>query len=208
MGNYLSRQSRVSSTCRAGEGGQFDEVADTWVVHLWLVNDNVSPPVYLHMPAVLDTGCQEELLIPLKDAQQLQLAEDTLMTGRGIIDAAQNNTPILTYKPVRVLVPMLDEQDGQLAFYTPGWLTCTSFERVALREKARLPSAAAAYQHVKEAGAKAIAMVSGKSEAWVQTRPHKASTARLAPRACIVGIESNGRAWPSLGQGASWNPYC
>ena len=60
----------------AGQGEQFDDVEDTWVVHLWLVNDNVSPPVYLHMPAVLDTGCEEELQIPFRDAQKLQLAED------------------------------------------------------------------------------------------------------------------------------------
>lgn len=88
-------------------------------MHLWLVNDNISPLVYLHMPEVLDTGCEEQLLIPIKDAQKLQLAEDTLMTGRGIIDAAHSNTPTLTYKPVRVPVPILNELDEQLAFYMP-----------------------------------------------------------------------------------------
>ena len=163
----------MAGTCCAGQGGQFDEVEDTWVVHLWLVNDNVSPPVYLHMPAAVDTECEEQLLIPLKDAGKLNLAEDTLMTGRRMTDAAHNTTAILTYKPVRVLVPMLNERHGQLAFNTPGWLKCTSLEKVALPKKAHSPSAAAADQHIKKAGEQAVAMVSDKSEAWVQTSPTK-----------------------------------
>lgn len=44
-----------------------------------------NPPVYLHMPAVLDTGYEGELYIPLKDAQKLQLAEHKLLSGRTII---------------------------------------------------------------------------------------------------------------------------
>ena len=114
----------MASTFCAGQGGQFDQIKYTWVVHLWLVNDNVFPPVYLLLPAVVDTRCEEQLLLPLQDAQKLHLAEDTLLAGRGIVDAAHNITPVLTYKPVWVLVPMLNELDGQLAFYMPGWLNC------------------------------------------------------------------------------------
>ena len=94
-------------------------------------------------------------------------------TGNCIIDAGHHSTPILAYKPVRVLVPMLNKRDGQLAFYTLGWLKCTSFEKAILPQKAHSPAAAAADQHVKEAGAQAIAMVGDKSRAWVQTSPTK-----------------------------------
>lgn len=94
----------MASTHGAGQGEQCDTTEDTWAVHLWLVNDDVSPPVYLHMPAVLDMGCEEQLRIPLKAAQKLQLAKDTLMTRRDAVDAAQNMTTVLTYKPVLVLV--------------------------------------------------------------------------------------------------------
>ncbi len=180
----------MPSTCCAGQGGQFDNIEDTWVVHLWLVNDNVSPPVYLHMPAVLDTGCEGELLIPLRDAKKLQLADDTLMTGKRIVDAAHNITPVLTYKPVRVLVPMLNERDGHLAFYTLGWLKCTSFGKVALPEKAHSPAAAADDQHVKEAGAQAIAMVGDKSEAWVQTSPTKHPRHDLSQEHALLGLKA------------------
>lgn len=180
----------MASTCCAGQGGQIDQSEDTWVVHLWLVNENVSPPVYLHMPAVLDTENEEQLLTPLKDAQSLQLAEDTLVTGRGITDAAQNITPVLTYKPVRVLVPMLNELDGQLAFYMPGWVKCTSFGKVALPEKAHLPSAAVANQHVKEAGAQAIAMVGDKPEAWVQTSPKTHPQNDLNQEHALLGLKA------------------
>ncbi|DBB15928.1 hypothetical protein WJX82_002455 [Trebouxia sp. C0006] len=67
MGGYLSRQSQAH-----WQGGQFDDNETTWVVHLWIVNDAVNPPVYLLMPAVLDTGYEGELYIPMKDAQKLQ----------------------------------------------------------------------------------------------------------------------------------------
>ncbi len=180
----------MASGCSAGQGGHFDNMEDTWVVHLWLVNDSVSPPVYLHMPAVLDTGCEEQLRIPLKAAQKLQLAEDTLLSGRGIVDAAHNITPVLTDKPVRVLVPMLNERDGQVAFYMPGWLKCTSFGKVALPEKAHLPSAAAADQHVKDAGAQAIAMVEDKSEVWVQTSPTKHPRHDLNQEHALLGLKA------------------
>jgi hypothetical protein len=182
----------MASTCCAGQGGQFDQIEDTWVVHLWLVNDNVSPPLYLHMPAIVDTRCEEQLLIPLRDAQKLQLAEDTLLAGRGIVDAVHNIIPVLTYKPVRVLVPMLNQLDGQLAFYMPGWLNCTSFGKVALPEKAHLPSAvaAAADQHVKEAGAQAIAMVGDKSEAWVQTSPTRHPRQKLNQEHALLGLKA------------------
>lgn len=74
----------------------------------------------MHMPAVLDTGYEGELQIPFRDAQKLHLSEDALMRGRVIVDAAHRSTPVLTFKPIRVLVPMLNEQNGALAFYTPG----------------------------------------------------------------------------------------
>lgn len=156
-------------------------------MHLWLVNDDVSPPVYVHMPAVLDTGCQEELLIPLRDAKKLQLAEDTLISGQQNV-AAHNSTPVLTYRPVRVLVPMLNERDGQIAFYMPGWLKCTSFGKVALPDRARSPSAvAAADLHVEEAGAQAIAMVGDRSGAWVQTSPTKHAWHDLHQEHAVLG---------------------
>ena len=205
----------------AGQRGQqFDDIEHTWVVHLWLVNDNASPPVYLHMPAVLDTGFAEELQIPLRDAQKLQLAEDRLAAGRFMVDAGQHVTPIVTHKPVRVLVPMLNERDGQFAFYMPGWLKCTSFEKEVLPQKAQSSAAAAADQCVKEAGAEAVARVGDESGSWVQTSPtnhfhlditqqaptltkpaHAAfgASPRFGPRACIVGAESNGPAWTSCG---------
>lgn len=189
MGSYLSRQSRSHCTVlytsctsllyvkyivkglsiqwpapvvQGKVGSRRHEVEDTWVVHLWLVNDNVSPPVYLHMPAVVDTGCEEQLLIPLKDAEKLQLAEDTLMTGRRMTDAAHKTTAILTYKPVRVLVPMLNERVVKMHQSSQD-----------LPKKAHSPSAAAADQHIKKAGEQAVAMVGDKSEAWVQTSPTK-----------------------------------
>ena len=66
---------------------------------------------------------------------------------------------------------MLNEHDGQLAFYTPGWLRCTSLEKTALPEKAHSPSPAD--QHIKKAGEQAVAMGGDKHEAWVQTSPTK-----------------------------------
>lgn len=177
----------MASTCCAGQGGQLDEVEDTWVVHLWLVNDDLSPPVYLHMPAAVDTGCEQQLLIPLKDAEKLQLAEVTLMTGRRMTDAAHNTTAILTYKPIRVLVPRLNERGGQLAFYTPGWLKCTSLEKVVLPEKAHSPSAD---QHIKKAGEQAVAMVGDKSEAWVQTSPTKHPRHDTHSEHALLGVKA------------------
>lgn len=185
MGSYVSRPSRPR-----WQGGQFDDIEDTWVVHLWLVNDNVSPPVYLHMPAVLDTGYEEELQIFLRDAQKLQLAEDRLAAGRSIVDAGQHVTPVLTYKPVRVLVPMLNQRDGQLAFYTPGWLKCTSFEKEVLPQKAQSSAAAAADQYVKEAGAQAIALVGDKSGSWVQTSPAKPPRHDFDQEHALLGLRA------------------
>jgi len=154
------------------------------------VNDAVNPPVYLHMPAVLDTGYEGELYIPLKDAQKLQLAEDKLLSGRSIIDAGHHTTPILTYKPVRVLVPMLDDREGQLAFFTPGWLRCTSPGSPRLPDKGHSPSAATADSQIRAAGAKAVSMVGDKSEAWVQASPTKHPRHDSTQEHALLGLKA------------------
>ncbi|KAK9863430.1 hypothetical protein WJX84_008274 [Apatococcus fuscideae] len=57
MGAAFGKQQRTSDvTSAVGGYGQFDDHEGTWVFHLWLVNDSVDPPAYLHVPAVLDTG--------------------------------------------------------------------------------------------------------------------------------------------------------
>lgn len=163
----------MGCTWCAGQGGQFDDIDETWVVHLWIVNDTVSPPVFLHMPAVLDKGFEGELQIPFRDAQKLQLQEDRLGPSKVMVDATHRATPMRSYKPVRVLVPMLDKREGQFAFYTPGWLKCTSLDKVVLTSKAQTTQSAQADRHVKDAGARAIALVDDRSDAWVETRPTK-----------------------------------
>lgn len=65
----------------------FDDHDTTKVVHLWLVNDSVSPPACLHVPAVLDIGCEGELSLPLREAQQLRLTEDPFISNSHMLDA-------------------------------------------------------------------------------------------------------------------------
>jgi len=153
-----------SPTTACGQGGPWDETEDTCVVHLVIVNGNVSPPEYLHMPAVLDTGCKDQMLIPIKEGQKLQLSEDTLMTGESLMDAGLNAPPVMIYKPVQVLVPVLNDVDGQLAFYMPGWLRCTNLRGLLYLKRAQYPSAAPADQQSNDAGAKTVAVIGDKSE--------------------------------------------
>ena len=68
MKDHLFKRLSVWGPAPIVQDAQFDKMKDTWV-HLWLLNDNVSPPVYLHTPALLDTRREEQLLIPHKDAK-------------------------------------------------------------------------------------------------------------------------------------------
>lgn len=180
----------MARACCAGQGRQVGDLDSFWVVYLWLVNDNVSPHVYLHMPAVLDTKCEEELLISLRAAETLQLAEDTLMSGEQNAGAARKYKTLLTYKPVRVLVPMLNERDGKAAFYMPRWLNCSRCGKVALPSKAHSPLIAVADQHVKEAGAQAIAMVGDRSGAWLQTSSTKHAQHVMDQEHALLGLKA------------------
>ncbi|KAK9859344.1 hypothetical protein WJX84_006739 [Apatococcus fuscideae] len=46
----------------ASQAGKWDKRSSTWVVHIWLRNDSVDPPVYLQVPAVLDTGAENAIV--------------------------------------------------------------------------------------------------------------------------------------------------
>ena len=155
----------------AGTHGQYDAKDRTWIVHLWLVNDDVDPPTYLHVPAVVDTGCEGDLTLPLREAQKLGLEEDRLMPRQNMIDATGHATPIIIYKPITALVPMLDRPGGRLDFYKAGRLQLTSLRAELASEQGHSPAAAQADQDIKAAGQAAIDRIKDKSGAWVQLSP-------------------------------------
>ena len=64
------------------------------------------------------------------------------------------------------------------------------WEGCLANEKAHSPSAAAADQRVKEAGAQAIAMVGDKSEAWVQTSSTKHPQLGLHQEHALLGLKA------------------
>ena len=157
----------------AGTHGQYDAKDRTWIVHLWLVNDNVDPPTYLHVPAVVDTGCEGDLTLPLREAQKLRLEEDRLMPRQNMIDATGHATPITVYKPITALVPMFDRPGGHLDFYKSGRLQLTSSRVELVSEQGHSPAAAQADRDIKAAGQAAIDRIKDKSGAWVQLSPAK-----------------------------------
>lgn len=157
----------------AGGYGQFDDHEGTWVFHLWLVNDSVDPPAYLHVPAVLDTGCEGDLSLPHRDAQKLGLVEDRLLPRQNMLDAGGHVTPLVTSKPITALVPMLDKPGGQLDFYKAGRLQPTSSEAPLAQDQGHSPAAADADNAIEVAGQAAISRIKDRSDAWVQLSPAK-----------------------------------
>ena len=179
----------TSHTC-AGTGyyGQYDDHEKTWVVHIWLVNDNLDPNIYLHVPAVLDTGCESDLILPHREAQKLGLEEDRLMPRQNMLDARGLVTPIITYKPVIALVPMLDRPGGQLDFYKAGRLQPTSTAAPLAPDQGQLTAAAQVYNAVKAAGQDAINRIKDKSHAWVQLSPAKHPRRDIDHEHALLGV--------------------
>lgn len=151
----------------------FDDHNTTWIVHLWLVNDSVSPPAYLHVPAILDTKFEGELSLPLREAQKLRLTEDPFILNSHMLDDGGHSTPQVVYKPVAVLLPMLDKPDGQLSFYKAGRIQPQSSQHPIATDGGHSQTAEQADKAIKAAGQAAIKMIQDKSGAWVQLRPAK-----------------------------------
>ncbi|KAK9821211.1 hypothetical protein WJX74_010949 [Apatococcus lobatus] len=120
-----------------------------------------------------ESGCEGDLTLPLREAQKLRLEEDRLMPRQTMIDATGHATPIMVYKPITALVPMLDRPGGQLDFYKAGRLQLTSLRAEVASEQGHLPAAAQADQDIKAAGQTAIDRIKDKSGAWVQLSPAK-----------------------------------
>ncbi|KAK9841273.1 hypothetical protein WJX74_002992 [Apatococcus lobatus] len=165
---------------RSGTGGYglFDKREEKMVVHIWLVNDSVEPPTYMHIPAVLDTGREGDLSLPHQEAQKLGFVEDRLMPRQNMLDAGGHLTTRTTCRPIAALVPMLDKPGGQLAFYKAGRLQPTSPAAPLAQDELHLlrghsPAAAQAENPIKAAGEAAISRIKDRSNAWVQLSPAK-----------------------------------
>ncbi|KAK9838061.1 hypothetical protein WJX74_010877 [Apatococcus lobatus] len=162
----------------ASQAGKWDKRSSTWVVHIWLRNDSVDPPVYLQVPAVLDTGAEMPLFLTRRDAQKLQLAEDAVEIP-SMTDAGGNQADLVAYRPVQVFVPMMDKPDGQLSFYKHGWLQPTSSKALVGSNFERTMESVAADQAIKTAGQQVvdgrqvIRKVNDKSNAWLQASPSR-----------------------------------
>lgn len=153
--------------------GQFDEKKPTWLVHLWLINTAVKPRTYLHVPAVLDTGYEGELSLPLREAKKLKLERDVFIPLENCQDASGHIIPMVTYNAVLALVPMLDKPEGSLDHYKSGRLHPTSSLQPGLPDGGHSQAAENADQAVKAAGEAAIDSIKDKSEAWVKLSPVK-----------------------------------
>lgn len=138
--------------------------------HLWLLNDSVDPPIYLHVPAVLDTGAESQLHLPRRDAEKLKLVKDRATSGSAT-DAGGHTEDLVAYRPIQVFVPMLDKPNGQLSFYEPGWLQPTTWQNVVGSYLEQSNASRAADHAIKSAGQEVLHRVSDKSNAWVETSP-------------------------------------
>ncbi len=155
-----------------GAAGQWHQSSSTWVIHVWLLNDSVDPPIYLPVPAVLDPGADMSLFLTRRDAQKLQLAEDIAET-HSLLDLGGNKAGVVAYRPVQIFVPMLDKPDGQLSFYKHGWLQPQSSQPPVGSEFDWTVKSLTADQAFQTAGQQVLDKVNDKSNAWVQASPSR-----------------------------------